>query len=96
MHSLFIYKQMADNSIFLIDIEKVLHEKAPNKAKYVPGFVVSYFASIVWTIWTLNWRLLALKICPKTNSVHSYQTIRLVGKTVLPLATYLESITTER
>ena len=47
MHSLFIYKQMADDSIFLIDIEKVLHEKAPNKAKYVPGFVVSYLKRIV-------------------------------------------------
>ncbi|MBO5795342.1 MAG: 1-acyl-sn-glycerol-3-phosphate acyltransferase [Bacteroides sp.] len=38
---------MADDSIFLIDIEKVLHEKAPNKAKYVPGFVVSYLKRIV-------------------------------------------------
>ena len=38
---------MADNSIFLIDIEKVLREKAPDKAKYVPGFVVSYLKRIV-------------------------------------------------
>ena len=38
---------MADDAVFLIDIDKVLREKAPNKAKYVPGFVVSYLKRIV-------------------------------------------------
>lgn len=38
---------MADNSVFLIDIDKVLKEKAPNKAKYIPRFVVSYLKHIV-------------------------------------------------
>lgn len=38
---------MADDSVFLIDIDKVLREKAPDKAKYVPRFVVSYLKRIV-------------------------------------------------
>lgn len=38
---------MADDSALLIDIDKVLREKAPDKAKYVPGFVVSYLKRIV-------------------------------------------------
>ena len=38
---------MADDSVFLIDIDKVLREKAPDKAKYVPKFVVSYLKRIV-------------------------------------------------
>ena len=38
---------MADNSVFLIDIDKVLKEKAPDKAKYIPRFVVSYLQHIV-------------------------------------------------
>ena len=38
---------MADNSVFLIDIDKVLKEKAPDKAKYIPRFVVSYLKRIV-------------------------------------------------
>jgi len=38
---------MADDSVFLIDIDKVLREKAPDKAKYVPGFVISYLKRIV-------------------------------------------------
>ena len=38
---------MADNSVFLIDIDKVLKEKAPDKAKYIPRFVVSYLKHIV-------------------------------------------------
>jgi 1-acyl-sn-glycerol-3-phosphate acyltransferase len=36
-----------DDSVFLIDIDKVLREKAPDKAKYIPGFVVSYLKRIV-------------------------------------------------
>ena len=38
---------MADNSIFLIDIDKVLREKAGKKAKRIPRFVVSYLKRIV-------------------------------------------------
>ena len=38
---------MADNSIFLIDIDKILKEKAGKKAKYVPRFLVSYLKRIV-------------------------------------------------
>ena len=38
---------MADDSLFLIDIDRILREKAPKQAKYVPGFVVSYLKRIV-------------------------------------------------
>ena len=38
---------MADDSIFLIDIDKILKEKAGPKAKRVPRFVVSYLKHIV-------------------------------------------------
>ena len=38
---------MADDSFFLIDIDKILASKAGKKAKYVPGFVVSYLKKIV-------------------------------------------------
>lgn len=38
---------MADDSFFLIDIDKILTSKAGKKAKYVPGFVVSYLKKIV-------------------------------------------------
>lgn len=38
---------VADDSLFLIDIDKVLREKAPRKARYIPGFVVSYLKHIV-------------------------------------------------
>lgn len=38
---------MADDSLFLIDIDKVLHDKAPRQAKYIPRFVVSYLKRIV-------------------------------------------------
>ena len=38
---------MADDSLFLIDIDKILREKAPKQAKYVPRFVVSYLKRIV-------------------------------------------------
>lgn len=33
---------MADNSEFLIDIDRILRDKAPKLQKYIPGFVVSY------------------------------------------------------
>ena len=38
---------MADDSLFLIDIDKVLREKAPKYYKYIPKFVVSYLKRIV-------------------------------------------------
>ena len=47
MRNHFILKRMADNSLFLIDIDKVLREKAPKHYKYIPKFVVSYLKRIV-------------------------------------------------
>ncbi len=38
---------MAEESLFFIDIDRILREKAPKYAKYVPGFVVSYLKRIV-------------------------------------------------
>lgn len=38
---------MAEDSLFLIDIDRILREKAPSKAKYVPGFVTAYLKHIV-------------------------------------------------
>ena len=38
---------MADNSFFLIDVEKILKQKLGAKYKYVPGFLVSYLKRIV-------------------------------------------------
>lgn len=38
---------MADDSLFLIDIDRILAEKAPRHVKYIPGFVVSYLKRIV-------------------------------------------------
>ena len=38
---------MADDSIFLIDIEHILKEKAGAKYKYIPRFLVSYLKHIV-------------------------------------------------
>lgn len=40
-------ERMADDSLFLIDIDRVLREKAGSKAKYVPRFLVSYLKHIV-------------------------------------------------
>ena len=39
--------KMADDSIFLIDVERILKEKAGKKYKYIPSFVVSYLKRIV-------------------------------------------------
>ena len=47
MRNHFIIKRMADDSLFLIDIDKVLREKAPKYYKYILGFVVSYLKRIV-------------------------------------------------
>lgn len=38
---------MANSPIFLIDIDKILKEKAGNKAKHIPRFIVSYLKRIV-------------------------------------------------
>ena len=38
--------KMTDDSIFLIDIEKILKTKAGKKYKYIPRFVVSYLKQI--------------------------------------------------
>ena len=38
---------MADDSLFLIDIDRILREKAPKQSKYIPKFVVSYLKHIV-------------------------------------------------
>ncbi len=38
---------MADDSLFLIDIDKILREKAPKHHKYIPRFLVSYLKKIV-------------------------------------------------
>lgn len=38
---------MADDSLFLIDIDKILREKAPKHVKYIPKFIVSYLKRIV-------------------------------------------------
>ena len=40
-------KNMAEDSFFLVDIDKILASKAGKKAKYVPGFLVSYLKKIV-------------------------------------------------
>ena len=39
--------KMTDDSIFLIDIEKILKTKVGKKYKYIPRFVVSYLKHIV-------------------------------------------------
>lgn len=38
---------MTDDSLFLIDIDRILREKAPKQMKYIPKFVVSYLKRIV-------------------------------------------------
>ncbi len=38
---------MTDDSLFLIDIDKILREKAPKHVKYIPKFIVSYLKHIV-------------------------------------------------
>ncbi len=38
---------MTDNSLFLLDIEKILREKAPGYYKYVPGFLIAYLKKII-------------------------------------------------
>ena len=38
---------MDNDSLFLIDIDKILKDKAGDKARYIPGFVASYLKKIV-------------------------------------------------
>lgn len=38
---------MNNNSLFLIDIDQILRDKAPDKYKYIPKFLVSYLKRIV-------------------------------------------------
>jgi len=38
---------MAEKDSIFLDVERVLKEKAPDKSKYVPGFVVNYLKRIV-------------------------------------------------
>lgn len=38
---------MADDSLFLIDIDRILREKAPKRYKYIPRFLVSYLKRII-------------------------------------------------
>ena len=38
---------MTDDSLFLIDVDKILRTKAPKQYKYIPKFVVSYLKKIV-------------------------------------------------
>ena len=39
--------RMGENSIFLIDIDKVLRDKEGKKAESIPSFLVSYLKHIV-------------------------------------------------
>lgn len=43
----FYLKRMTDDSLFLIDVDKILRTKAPKHYKYIPKFVVSYLKKIV-------------------------------------------------
>ena len=38
---------MAYDSLFLIDVDKILREKAPKHYKYIPGFIISYLKQII-------------------------------------------------
>ncbi len=36
-----------DNSVFLIDVDRILQTKAPDKYKYIPRFLISYLKRII-------------------------------------------------
>ncbi|NDV84706.1 1-acyl-sn-glycerol-3-phosphate acyltransferase [Bacteroides sp. 51] len=38
---------MANDSLFLIDVDKILRQKAPKHYKYIPRFVISYLKRII-------------------------------------------------
>lgn len=42
-----ILKRMSDDTNFLIDIDRILQQKMGRKARFVPGFLVSYLKRIV-------------------------------------------------
>ena len=37
---------MASDELFLVDLDKIIRDKAGDKAKYIPGFVVSWLKRI--------------------------------------------------
>lgn len=47
MHFHNLREAMAEDSVFLIDIDNILRTKAPDKYKYIPKFVISYLKKIV-------------------------------------------------
>lgn len=48
MRNRFYMKKMAvDDSLFVIDIEKIIREKAPKYYRYIPGFLISYLKKII-------------------------------------------------
>lgn len=47
MHFHNLREAMAEDSVFLIDIDNILRTKAPDKYKYIPRFVISYLKKIV-------------------------------------------------
>lgn len=47
MHFHNLREAMAEDSVFLIDIDNILRTKAPDKCKYIPKFVISYLKKIV-------------------------------------------------
>ena len=59
---------MTDDSLFLIDVDKILRTKAPKQYKYIPKFVVSYLKKIVhqdeinvFLNESINWEWISLK-----------------------------------
>jgi len=38
---------MTDNSVFMVDIDKIVRGKAPRQYKYIPNFIISYLKHIV-------------------------------------------------
>ena len=38
---------MASDELFLVDLDKIIRDKAGDKAKYIPGFVVSWLKRII-------------------------------------------------
>lgn len=47
MHNHFVLKGMADDTLFQIDVDRILREKTPKYCKFVPKFIVSYLKKIV-------------------------------------------------
>ena len=47
MHVEIERKKMASDELFLVDLDKIIRDKAGDKAKYIPGFVVSWLKRII-------------------------------------------------